>query len=192
MAINLTKGGSINLSKEDPTLTRIRVGLGWDVRESDGVEFDLDASAFMLNSAGQVRDDMDFVFYNNLKSQEGAIQHTGDNRTGEGDGDDEVMLVNLDELPFDVHKIAITVTIHDAEDRNQNFGMVENAFMRVVNEDTGEEIAHYDLAETASEHTGMLFGELVREGPEWSFNAIGNGVSGGLFEFAKAYGVNVG
>lgn len=192
MAINLTKGGSINLSKEDPTLARIRVGLGWDVREGDGVEFDLDASAFMLNNAGQVRDDMDFVFYNNLKSQEGAIQHTGDNRTGEGDGDDEVLLINLDELPFDVAKVAFTVTIHDAEDRNQNFGMVENAFMRVVNEDTGEEIARYDLAETASDHTGMLFGEMVREGPEWSFSAIGNGVTGGLFEFAKAYGVNVG
>lgn len=192
MAVKLTKGGNVSLSKEDPNLTRVLVGLGWDARSTDGAAFDLDASAFMLKADGKVRSDDDFIFYNKLKSNCGSIEHTGDNRTGAGDGDDESLRVNLPAVPDDITKVAFTVTIHDAEQRKQNFGMVTGAFIRLVNEDTGIEIARYDLQEDASSETAMIFGELYRHNGEWKFRAVGQGFKGGLGPLATNYGVSVG
>ena len=189
MAISLTKGGNVNLSKEAPGLTNITVGLGWDPRATDGQEFDLDAIAFLVNEAGKVRNDQDFIFFNNLKSDNGAVEHTGDNRTGEGDGDDEVVKVNLTQVPADVDKIVVTVTIQDAATRNQNFGQVANAFIRVVNEETGTEVVRFDLAEDYSVETAMVFGEVYRHNAEWKFRAVGQGYSGGLQAMCQQYGV---
>ena len=191
MAVSLSKGGNVSLSKEAPGLTKLLVGLGWDARATDGGDFDLDASAFMLNAAGKVRADADFIFYHNLKSTDGAVEHTGDNRTGAGDGDDEAIKVDLSKVPADVQRIAVCVTIHDAEGRRQNFGMVSNAFVRIVNSEGGKEVARYDLAEDASTETAMIFAELYRNGTEWKFKAIGQGFAGGLGPLAKNYGVNV-
>ncbi|MCR7553534.1 TerD family protein, partial [Pseudomonas aeruginosa] len=146
MALSLQKGGNLSLSKEAPGLTKILVGLGWDPRSTDGTQFDLDASAFLLNASGKVRGDADFIFYNQLKSPDGSVEHTGDNRDGAGDGDDEAIKVDLSRVPVDVDKIAFTVTIHDAENRRQNFGQVGNSFIRIVNETNGSEIVRYDLA----------------------------------------------
>lgn len=192
MAVMLSKGGNVSLSKEDPGLTRVLVGLGWDTRSTDGAEFDLDASVFMLNADGKVRSDSDFIFYNNLKSVDGSVEHLGDNRTGAGEGDDEQVVVDLPQVPPEVDKMAVTVTIHEADQRRQNFGMVSNAFMRVVNEQTGVEIARYDLTEDASTETAMIFGEIYRHGAEWKFRAVGQGYAGGLGPLARNYGVNVG
>lgn len=192
MAVSLGKGGNVSLSKEDPGLKRILIGLGWDVRSTDGADFDLDASVFMLNEGGKVRGDGDFIFYNNLKSGCGSVEHTGDNRTGEGEGDDEAVKVTLDMVPADVKTLAVSVTIHDADTRKQNFGMVQNAFMRVVNDETGKEIARYDLTEDASTETAMIFGEIYRHNNEWKFRAVGQGYAGGLGPLARNYGVNVG
>ncbi len=192
MGVSLSKGGNVSLSKEAPGLARILIGLGWDVRSSDGVDFDLDASVFMVNEAGTVRSDSDFIFYNNLKSADGSVEHTGDNRTGEGDGDDESVKVALNVVPSDVHKLAVAVTIHDATSRRQSFGQVDNAFIRIVNDDNGTEIARYDLSEDASTETAMVFGEVYRHGAEWKFRAVGQGFAGGLGPLAKNYGVNVG
>lgn len=191
MAVSLTKGGNVSLSKEAPGLKTVRVGLGWDTRVTDGSAFDLDASAFVLNEGGKVRSDGDFVFYNNLNGAGGTVVHQGDNLTGQGDGDDEVVIVSLDQLPADIAKVSFAVTIHDAEARRQNFGMVSNAFIRVVNNDGGTEIARYDLSEDASTETAMIFGELYRHGAEWKFKAIGQGFAGGLGPLARNFGVNI-
>jgi tellurium resistance protein TerD len=191
MAISLSKGGNISLSKEAPGLTQILVGLGWDVRSTDGVEFDLDASAFLLASTGKVRSDADFIFYNQPRSSDGSVAHGGDNRTGAGEGDDETVNVDLVKLPADVQKIAVCVTIHEAEARRQNFGMVQNAFVRVVNAGNGAEVARYDLSEDASTETAMIFAEIYRHNNEWKFKAIGQGYRGGLGPLATSFGVNV-
>ena len=192
MAISLNKGGNLSLSKTDPTLTRLLIGLGWDERATSGAEFDLDASVFLLNNTGKVRGDHDFIFYNQLKSDNGAVEHTGDNRSGAGDGDDEVIKVNLSQAPADIEKIAVTVTIHDAQARNQNFGQVSNAFIRVVNEETGAEVVRFDLAEDYSIETAMVFGEVYKHNGEWKFRAVGQGYAGGLAAMCQQYGVNIG
>jgi len=191
MAVSLSKGGNVSLSKEAPGLSAINVGLGWDARVTDGAAFDLDASAFLLNEGGKVRSDSDFIFYNNLKSADGSIEHLGDNITGAGEGDDEVIAIDLAKVPADVQKVAFTVTIHDADTRRQNFGQVSNAFIRVVNKADGKEIARYDLSEDYSTETAMNFGELYRHNNEWKFKAVGQGFAGGLGPMAKNFGVNV-
>jgi tellurium resistance protein TerD len=191
MAISLNKGGNLSLSKTDPTLNNIIIGLGWDTRSTDGVDFDLDASAFMLKSDGKVGSDKDFIFYNQKKSACGSVEHLGDNLTGQGDGDDESLVIQLSNIPQDVEKVAFTVTIHDAENRKQNFGQVSNAFIRVVNKDSGVEVARYDLSEDASVETAMIFGELYRNNNEWKFKAVGQGFSGGLAALANQYGINI-
>jgi len=191
MAISLNKGGNLSLSKTDPSLSRLLIGLGWDERVTSGAEFDLDASAFLLGANGKVRGDHDFIFYNQLRSPEGAVEHTGDNRSGVGEGDDEVIKVNLTQVPADVDKIAITVTIHDAQVRNQNFGQVQNAFIRVVNEDTGAEVVRFDLAEDYSVETAMVFGEVYRYNGEWKFRAVGQGYAGGLAAMCTQYGIQI-
>jgi tellurium resistance protein TerD len=191
MSISLNKGGNLSLSKEAPGLSKILVGLGWDTRSTDGQDFDLDASAFLLKEGDKVRADTDFIFYNQLKSPEGSVEHTGDNLTGEGEGDDEVIKVDLSRVPQDIQKISVVVTIHDGETRRQNFGMVSNAFIRIVNEAGGAEIARYDLSEDASTETAMIFGEVYRNGPEWKFRAVGQGYNGGLGPLARNFGVNV-
>lgn len=191
MAISLVKGGNVNLSKEAPGMKKMLVGLGWDARATDGAGFDLDASVFMLNAAGKVRSDVDFIYYNNKKSADGSVEHMGDNQSGSGDGDDESILVDLTKVPADVDKISVAVTIHEAELRNQNFGMVSKAYVRCVNADGNTEIAKYDLSEDASVETAMIFGEIYRAGGDWKFKAIGQGFKGGLGPLAKNYGVNV-
>jgi tellurium resistance protein TerD len=191
MSISLNKGGNLSLSKEAPGLSKILVGLGWDTRSSDGQDFDLDASAFLLKEGDKVRGDTDFIFYNQLKSPDGSVEHTGDNLTGEGEGDDEVIKVDLSRVPPEIQKISVAVTIHDAEGRRQNFGMVTNAFIRIVNDAGGAEIARYDLSEDASTETAMVFGEVYRNGPEWKFRAVGQGYNGGLGPLARNFGVNV-
>ena len=191
MAISLNKGGKLSLSKEAPDLKKVLVGLGWDARATDGADFDLDASAFLLGADGKVRSEADFIFYNQLKSACGSVQHTGDNRTGAGEGDDEAVMVDLTRVPADVQKITFTVTIHEAEARKQNFGQVQNAFIRLVNAETNVEIARYDLAEDASTETAMIFGELYRHGGEWKFGAVGQGYAGGLAAMCRQYGINI-
>ena len=192
MAISLQKGGNVSLSKEAPGLKNLVVGLGWDPRSTDGKEFDLDGSAFLLNASGKVRSDADFVFYNNLKSADGSIVHSGDNRSGEGDGDDETVKINLASVPADVEKLSFCVTIHEGQQRSQNFGMVGKAFIRCVDGDTNKEIARYDLSEDGSTETAMIFGEVYRHGAEWKFKAIGQGFAGGLGPLASSFGINVG
>ena len=192
MAISLNKGGNLSLSKTDPTLVRILIGLGWDERATDGASFDLDASAFLLTASGKVRGDHDFIFYNQLKSQDGSVEHTGDNRSGQGDGDDESLLVDLSKVSPEIEKIAITVTIHDAQSRGQNFGQIANAFIRVVNQDSGIEIVRFDLAEDYSTETAMVFGEVYRHNGEWKFSAVGQGYAGGLAAMCQQYGIQVG
>ena len=191
MAVSLSKGGNVSLSKEAPGLKDIVVGLGWDARSTDGSAFDLDASAFLLKDDGKVRADGDFIFYNNKLSADGSVEHTGDNVTGEGDGDDEQIKVALDKVPAEVKKVAVTVTIHDAEARKQNFGMVSNAFIRVVNQADNKELARFDLSEDMSTETAMVFGEVYRHNDEWKFKAVGQGFAGGLKPLAASYGVNV-
>lgn len=192
MGIQLSKGQRIDLTKNDPSLQRTIIGLGWDVKYFDGgQDFDLDASAFILNEQGKCRHDLDFIFYNNLQSTDGAVTHTGDNRTGEGDGDDEQIKVDFSKIPADVHRIAITVTIHDAENRRQNFGQVANAFVRLVNEDTNAEILRFDLGEDFSIETAVVFCELYRQNGDWKFNAVGSGYQGGLAALVRAYGLSV-
>jgi len=190
MAISLQKGGNVNLSKEAPNLKKIIVGLGWDPRSTDGATFDLDGSAFLLKADGKVRGDSDFIFYNNLKSTDGSIVHTGDNQTGEGEGDDERIEIDLSRVPTDIERISITVTIHDADARRQNFGMVSKAFIRCLNAEGEREIARYDLSEDSSTETAMIFGEVYRYNGEWKFKAIGQGFNGGLGPLARSFGVN--
>lgn len=191
MAISLQKGGNVNLSKTDPHLKHILLGLGWDARASDGLDFDLDASVFMVAENGKVRSDSDFIFYGQLKSSCGSIEHTGDNRTGQGDGDDEALKIKLDQIPTDIARIVVAVTIHDAQIRKQNFGMVHDAFIRLVNIETNAEAARFDLSEDSSTETAMVFGEIYRYGAEWKFKAVGQGYAGGLRALAIQHGVNV-
>ena len=191
MAISLSKGGNVNLSKEAPGLNKIVVGLGWDARATDGAAFDLDASAFLVKLDGKVRSDSDFCFYNNKKVADGAVQHEGDNTTGAGDGDDETIKVELSKIPADMDKVVFAVTIHEAETRKQNFGQVNHAFIRIVNEEGGQEIARYDLSEDASIETAMIFGEIYRVGTDWKFKAVGQGFAGGLGPLASSFGVSV-
>ncbi|MBV9930666.1 MAG: TerD family protein [Alphaproteobacteria bacterium] len=192
MSISLAKGGNISLSKEEPGLRNVLVGLGWDARESDGADFDLDASAFLLTAAGKVRSDGDFIFYNQLRSPEGSVEHTGDNLTGSGDGDDEAIKVDLTRIPPDVERLAFAVTIHEAVARRQNFGMVRNAYIRIVNSDSDREVARYDLGEDYSTETALIFGEVYRYGGDWKFRAVGQGFQGGLAALARGFGVDVG
>ncbi|MEI6043076.1 MAG: TerD family protein [Chloroflexota bacterium] len=191
MAITLQKGGNVSLSKSAPGLTKIFVGLGWDVRATSGDEFDLDASAFLLTDQGKVRNDNDFIFYNQTISTEGSVEHMGDNRTGAGEGDDEVIKVDLDKVPREITKLLFTVSIYEAEKRHQNFGMVSSAVIRVVSEADGVEIARYDLSEDASTETAMIFGEVYRYNNEWKFRAVGQGFNGGFAALVKNFGVNV-
>ncbi len=190
MAISLQKGGNVNLSKEAPNLKKILIGLGWDPRVTDGATFDLDGSAFLLKADGKVRGDSDFIFYNNLKSTDGSVTHTGDNTSGAGEGDDERLVIDLEKVPAEIERITVGVTIHDAESRNQNFGMVGKAFIRCMDANGEKEIARYDLSEDGSTETAMVFGEVYRHNGEWKFKAIGQGFKGGLGPLARSYGVN--
>ncbi|GEE00696.1 chemical-damaging agent resistance protein C [Gordonia spumicola] len=191
MSVSLAKGGNVSLAKEAPGLTAVTIGLGWDVRTTSGADFDLDGSALALGSNGKVLSDQHFIFYNNLRSPDGSIEHTGDNLTGEGDGDDESINVDLAGVPPEIQSIVFPVSIHDAVARGQSFGQVRNAFIRVVNRANGSEIARYDLTEDASSETAMSFGELYRYNGEWKFRAIGQGYASGLAGIARDYGVNV-
>ena len=191
MAVSLVKGGNVSLTKEAPSMNVALVGLGWDARVTDGQAFDLDASVFLVGDDGKVLSDSHFVFYNNTTSPDGAVQHQGDNRTGEGDGDDEQVKIELAKVGAEVKKLVFAVTIHEAEARKQNFGMVSNSYMRVVNNDNGAEIARFDLSEDASTETAMIFGELYRHGTEWKFKAVGQGFAGGLGALAKQQGINI-
>ncbi|MEU9073300.1 TerD family protein [Kitasatospora sp. NPDC004745] len=191
MGVSLAKGGNVSLSKEAPGLSAVIVGLGWDVRTTTGADYDLDASALLCGALGKVISDQHFVFFNNLRSPDGSVEHSGDNLTGGGDGDDEQIKVDLDKVPADVAKVVFPVSIYDADTRLQSFGQVRNAFIRVVNQANGQEIARYDLSEDASTETAMVFGELYRNGAEWKFRAIGQGYASGLRGIATDYGVNV-
>ncbi len=192
MAISLSKGGNVSLSKEAPGLDRIMVGLGWDVRATDGQDFDLDASAFLCNASGKVRSDKDFCFYGELNVANGAVIHQGDNRTGEGEGDDEQIEITLSKLPVDVDKVVVVVTIHEGEQKGQTFGQVSNAFIRLVDANNNNEVVRYDLTEDASIETAMILGEVYRHSGDWKFRAVGQGFKGGLGPLARHFGVNVG
>jgi tellurium resistance protein TerD len=191
VSVTLVKGGNVSLSKEAPGLTNILVGLGWDVRTTTGADYDLDASAIMLGDSGKVLSDGHFVFFNNLTSPDGTVEHTGDNLTGEGEGDDELIKVNLQGMAPNVTKIVFPVSIYDADTRSQNFGQVQNAYIRIVNEVDNAEIARFDLSEDASTETAMVFGEVYRHGSDWKFRAVGQGYASGLAGIARDYGVNV-
>ena len=191
MGVSLRKGGNVSLSDQAPGLKTIRVGLGWKERETDGEGFDLDACCFMLTVNEKVRNDDDFVFYNQLKSPCGSVEHAGDNLTGEGEGDAEVILVHLDRVPAPIVKLLFTVTIHEFDVRQQNFGMVNSAYIRIINNDNNEEIARFDLSEDASTSTAMIFGEINRQGVTWQFRAVGQGFSYGLESLAQSNGVEV-
>jgi tellurium resistance protein TerD len=192
MGVSLAKGGNVSLTKEAPGLTTAVIGLGWDARTTSGAAFDLDASALLVNGVGKVLSDEHFVFFNNLTSPDGSVEHTGDNTTGLGDGDDEAIRVGLATVPAEVDKIVFAVSIYDAEDRRQSFGQVRNAYIRVVDEADGVELARYDLSEDASTETAMIFGEVYRRGAEWKFRAVGQGYTSGLAGIATEFGVNVG
>ena len=192
MPINLQKGQKVSLTKGNPGLSKVVVGVGWDVNQFDtGGAFDLDGAAFLVTENGKVSRGEDFVFYGNLTHPSGSVQHLGDNLTGEGEGDDEQIKVNLSAVPANIAKIVFTVTIYDAETRRQNFGQVSNAFIRIYNEDTGEEMLRYDLGEDFSIETAAVFGELYKNGNEWKFNAIGSGYQGGLAALCASFGVDV-
>jgi len=192
MAVSLQKGQKVDLTKSNPGLTKILIGLGWDTNKYDGsADFDLDAAAFLLGESGKVNNDADFIFYNNLKDASGSVVHLGDNLTGEGDGDDEQLKIELSKVPQNISKISFTVTINDAEARKQNFGQVSNAFIRVCNGETGAELIRYDLGEDFSVETAVVVAELYRNGTEWKFNAIGSGFHGGLEALCKNFGVSV-
>ncbi|MCI9378639.1 MAG: TerD family protein [Eubacterium sp.] len=192
MPVSLKKGQKVSLTKDNPGLTKVVVGLGWDVNAFDtGGDFDLDAAAFLLADTGKITKSEDFVFYGNLTHPSGSVKHLGDNRTGAGEGDDEQIKVDLSAVPADITKIAFTATIYEAEQRNQNFGQVSNAFIRIYNEETGEEMLRYDLGEDFSIETAAVFGELYKNGSEWKFNAIGSGYQGGLAALCTNFGVEL-
>ncbi len=192
MSVSLTKGGNVSLSKQAPGLTAVIVGLGWDPRTTTGADFDLDASAIMLDMNNRVLSDGHFVFFNNLKSPDGSVEHMGDNLTGGGEGDDEQIKVNLAGVPAEAGKVVFPVSIYEAEQRQQNFGQVRNAFIRIVNQADNSEIARYDLTEDAATETAMVFGEIYRSFGEWKFRAVGQGYASGLKGIAQDFGVNVG
>lgn len=190
MAISLSKGQKIDLTKSNPGLSNITVGVGWDTNKYDGgKDFDLDSSVFLLDATGKCANELDFVFFNNLEGGNGSVVHTGDNLTGEGDGDDEQVKISLANVPASTEKIAFAITIHDAEQRSQNFGQVSNSYVRIVNDANGEELVRYDLGEDFSIETAVVVGELYRHGAEWKFNAIGSGYQGGLGSLVKDYGL---
>jgi tellurium resistance protein TerD len=191
VSVSLTKGGNVSLTKEAPGLTNVVVGLGWDVRTTTGTDFDLDASAIVVGAEGKAVSDKHFIFFNNLVSPDGTVEHTGDNLTGEGEGDDEQVKVNLAGMAPEADKIVFMVSIYDAETRSQSFGQVRNAFIRVVNAADQKELARYDLSEDASTETAMVFGELYRNGADWKFRAVGQGYASGLSGIARDFGVNV-
>ncbi|MBV7508043.1 TerD family protein [Bacillus sp. sid0103] len=193
MAVSLSKGQKVDLTKTNPGLTNVVVGLGWDTNKYDGGnDFDLDSSVFLLGENGKVTNETDFIFYNNPQGANGAVVHTGDNRTGAGDGDDEGVKVNLTTIPANIQRIAFTITIHDAGSRNQNFGQVSNAYARIYNEANGEELIRYDLGEDFSIETAIVVGELYRHNGEWKFSAIGSGYQGGLAALATDFGLQIG
>lgn len=190
MAINLSKGQKVDLTKTNPGLKKLIVGLGWDINQYDGrASFDLDASAFLLNDSGKVNVPEDFIFYGNLKHASNSVEHTGDNRTGAGDGDDEQIIVDLSLVPSNIAKISFTVTIYEAEERKQNFGQVSNAYIHVMDSETGLEILRYDLGEDFSIETALIVGEIYRYNNEWKFNAVGSGYQGGLATLCHNYGI---
>ncbi|GHJ41307.1 TerD family protein [Streptomyces sp. TS71-3] len=191
MGVSLSKGANVSLSKEAPGLTAVLVGLGWDARTTTGADFDLDASALLVNESGKVPSDRHFIYYNNLTSPEGSVEHAGDNLTGQGEGDDEVIKVNLAAVPAEVARIVFPVSVYEGEARGQSFGQVRNAFIRVLNQAGGSEIARYDLSEDAATETAMVFGELYRNGAEWKFRAVGQGYASGLTGIAEDFGVYV-
>lgn len=193
MGITLAKGQKVDLTKSTPGLKNIIVGLGWDTNKYDGGHsFDLDTAAFLTDGAGKVTSDADFVFYNNLRHPSGAVVHLGDNTTGVGDGDDEQIKVQLDTVPANIERIAFTVTIHEAMQRNQNFGQVSNAYIRILDETVGTELIRYDLGEDFSIETAIVVGELYRYNGEWKFNAVGSGYQGGLGALCNNFGINIG
>ncbi|WP_313800516.1 TerD family protein [Cytobacillus sp.] len=193
MAVSLSKGQKVDLTKANPGLTKVVVGVGWDVNKYDGGhDFDLDSSVFLLGDNGKVTSDRDFVFYNNTNGGNGSVVHTGDNRTGEGEGDDEQVKVDLANVPADIQRITFTITIHEGEARNQNFGQVSNSYVRIMSEDSGEELIRYDLGEDFSIETAIVVGELYRHNAEWKFSAIGSGYQGGLAALAKDFGLQIG
>ncbi|PXW33904.1 TerD family protein [Nocardia sp. 348MFTsu5.1] len=191
MGVSLSKGGNVSLTKEAPNLTAVAVGLGWDIRSTTGTDFDLDASAIGAGADKKVVSDQHFIFFNNLRSPDGSIEHTGDNTTGEGEGDDEVINVDLSAVPPNIESVVFPVSIYDADSRSQSFGQVRNAYIRVTDRSNNNELARYDLSEDASTETAMVFGELYRNGAEWKFRAIGQGYASGLAGIARDYGVNV-
>ena len=192
MAITLSKGQKVSLTKGNPGLKHIVVGLGWDTNKYDGgFDFDLDSAAFLLDENGKVNADTDFIFYNNLKHPSEAVEHLGDNRTGDGDGDDEEILVDFSKMPDRIEKIAVTVTIYEAKERRQNFGQVNNSYVRVVNSDNEEELLRYDLGEEFSIETAIVVCEIYRHNGEWKFSAVGSGFEGGLEALCRSYGLNV-
>ncbi|MGL5335245.1 MAG: TerD family protein [Enterovibrio sp.] len=188
--ISLAKGGNVSLAQTDPSMKRVLVGLGWDACSTDGQDFDLDASAFLLGTNGKTRSPADFIFYNNLSSAEGSVKHTGDNQTGNGEGDDESLKINLELVPADIAKIAFIVTIHEAVARSQNFGQVSGAYIRLVNEDSLKEVARFDISEIAATETAMLFAELYRYNNEWKFKAVAQGYKAGLASVCAEYGID--
>ena len=191
MGINLSKGQKVDLTKTNPGLVNVTVGLGWDTNKYDGGnDFDLDSSVFLLGSNGKCSSESDFIFYNNTTGAGGAVVHTGDNRTGDGDGDDEQVNINLSTVPASIEKIAFSITIHEAEARGQNFGQVNNSYVRILNADSGEEVIRYDLGEDFSIETAVVVGELYRHNGEWKFNAIGSGYQGGLGALVTDFGLN--
>ena len=191
MAVALSKGQKVSLTKGKPGLKKIMVGLGWDVNAFDsGADFDLDASAFLAGANGRCPSEKEFIFYGNLEHASGAVKHMGDNLTGEGEGDDEQIEVDLSLIPSNIEKVAFTVTIYDAESRRQNFGQVSNAYCRIVDESTGTELVHFDLGEDFSIETAVVVGELYKHGGEWKFNAIGSGFQGGLAALCGHYGID--
>lgn len=190
MPISLQKGQKVDLTKGNPTLKHVLVGLGWDVNRYDGgFAFDLDASAFLLGTNGQTPNTDAFIFYGNLKHPSGAVEHMGDNLTGEGDGDDEQIMVDLTKIPDSIEKIAFTVTIYESDQRRQNFGQVDNSYIRIVDNDTGKELIRYDLGEDFSIETAIVVGEIYRHGGGWKFNAVGSGFQGGLAALCANYGI---
>ncbi|MFD0901787.1 TerD family protein [Actinomadura sediminis] len=191
MGVSLSKGGNVSLTKQAPGLTAVTVGLGWDLRTTTGTDFDLDASALVLDASGKIITDGHFVFFNNLRTPDGAVEHSGDNTTGAGEGDDERLNVNFGAMPGTAERVAFAVSIYEGDARGQNFGQVRNAYIRVMNQADGTELARYDLSEDASMETAMVFGELYRAGNDWKFRAVGQGYASGLAGIASDFGVNI-
>jgi len=191
VGVSLSKGGNVSLTKQAPGLSAVTVGLGWDLRTTTGAGFDLDASALVLDASGKIITDQHFVFFNNLRTPDGGVEHTGDSTTGAGEGDDEQIKVNFGALPGTAERVAFAVSIYEADGRGQNFGQIRNAYIRVINQGDGSELARYDLSEDASMETAMVFGELYRAGTDWKFRAVGQGYASGLAGIAMDFGVNI-